>query len=305
MRGLLDGKFSNFIKAQQALKFDKNDIVKLEISIDALPGTTIDTSELQKRLKDIKSFKIDDLSLEWLKSTDVFDDSYLKWLSKFIVPKFKLSSKDDHLSITVEGPYSDLILLEVGLQSLLCEFYFAALARGMNQDVGYFYTFATDRFQIKTSGFLNSQSIAIVEDATAFRPDSDFYSLQAILLPVSSFTYVGTTNPLIAQTFGQPIVSFCNEERWFEGWPEQNFAPSQATFDSEKHKGFYLGDAEFAQLHAVREAHPEAILIANELPVFEMAHAHSHFGNIVWLWSQDLVQDMNIDKYSAKVSWSE
>lgn len=305
MRGLLDGKFSNFIKSQQALKFEKDDVVKLKVSIDAVPGTVIEPEDLQKRLKEIKGYKFDDGSLEWLRTTEVFEDSYLKWLAKYTVPKFKLSSKDGHFTISAEGKYSELILLEIGLQSLLCEAYFVALTRGMNQDVGYFYTFATDRFQIKTSGFLNSAAIAIVEDATAFRPDSDFYSLTTILLPVSPFTYVGTTNPLIAQTFGQPIVSFCDEERWFEGWPEQNFAPSQATFDPEKHKGFYLGDAGFGMFNEIRETYPETIIIAKELPPFEMAHANSHFGNIVWLWGQDLVQDMNIDKYSAKISWSE
>lgn len=304
MRTLLDSRLANLIKSQQAFKLNKDYDASLQISIKAAEDTEIDATAVQKRLKDIKALTLDSTSAEWLASVGIFEESYLKWLAKYKVPKFKLTSKDNVVSINVEGKYSELILLETGLQSLLCESYFKALAYAMKQEEGYFYAFATDRFNIKTSGFLNSPSIAIIEDSSAYRPDSDFYSLQAILLPLNNFTYVGTTNPLIAQTFNQPVVTFCDEERWFEGWPDQKFAPSETTFNPETHRGFLLTDNSFAKVNELRAKYPDTLLISKELPMFDIAHYNAHFGNIVWLWGQDLVQDMNIDKYSAQVFWS-
>lgn len=305
MRSLLDGKFSNLIKAQQAFKFDKDYDTQLSISIDSADKAPIDSKELQNRLKVIKEFKFDKVDIDWLESTSIFDDSFLKDLKKYKVPNLKLTTKKDSQTISVEGKYSDLILLEVGLQSLLCESRFAAFVSTLNQDVGYFYSFATDRFNMKTANFLSSSSISIVEDSSAFRPDSDFYSLQCILLPVNNFNYVGTTNPLIALTFNQAVVAFCDEERWFEDWPDSNFAPSVSSYDTEKHKGFYLAEPDFATFNDLRNKYPNAIIISKELSVFEMAHINSHFGNVVWLWSQSMIQDMNIQQFSAKVVWAQ
>lgn len=304
MRSLLDGKFSNFIKSQQAFKLDKNALVKLEISIDAAANTIINVEELKQRLHQIKGFKFTKEEIEWLNSTEIFDESYLEWLSVFKVPKMQLTSKDSTCTISLQDDYSKLILLEVGLQALLCEARFGALQAASGQEDGYFFAFATDRFNIKASTFFNSKTNSLVEDSSAFRPDSDFYSLQTILMAVNNFNYVGTTNPIIAFNFGQPVVAFCDEERWFEGWPDLNFAPSETLYNKAKHKGFFVAEPTFVLLNEMRSKHPEAIIIANELPPFEMAHATGHFGNIVWLWSQDLIQDMNIEKYSARVSWT-
>lgn len=304
MRTLLDGKFSNIIKAQQSLKLDKDFDAQLEISIESEDKAAIDSKALQQRLKLIKDYKFEKNEIEWLKSTDIFEDSFLNSLNKYKVPNFKLTSKKDTNTITVEGRYSDLILLETGLQSLLCEARFSALVTTLNQDVGYFYSFATDRFGVKVGSFFNTKSVSIVEDSSAFRPDSDFYSLQCILMPVNSFNYVGTTNPIIALSFNQAVVGFCDEDRWFEGWPDSNFASSVKVYDDEKHKGFYLPDPSFSKFNELRTEHPNALIISKELSIFDMAHSSSHFGNIVWLWSQGLIQDMNINQYSAKVVWS-
>lgn len=303
MRSLLDGKFANIIKSQQALKLNKDFDTQLEVSIEPDEKAPIDTKELQQRLKTIKNLEFSKEEIEWLKTTEIYDVSFLKLLEKYKVPAMKLTSKKDSTTITVEGKYSDLILLEVGLQALLCEARFSAFVTTLNQDVGYFYSFATDRFSNKVASFLNSKSIGVIEDSSAFRPDSDFYSLQCILMPVNSFNYVGTTNPLIAATFGQAVVGFCDEDRWFEGWPEVTFASSVETYNPKQHKGFYLNDPSFIKFNDLRTKYPDSIIISKELSVFDMAHATAHFGNIVWLWSQGLIQDMNIPQFSAKVAW--
>lgn len=305
MRSLLDGKFSNIIKSQQALKLDKDFDTQLQLSINSADKAPIDTKELQQRLRAIRNYQFDKNELEWLESTEIFDSSFIKSLEKYKVPNFKLTSDKNHINtITLEGKYSDLILLEVGLQSLLCEARFSSFVTALNQDVGYFYSFATDRFGVKIGNFFNSKLISVVEDSSAFRPDSDFYSLQCILLPVNNFNYVGTTNPLIAFTFNQAVVGFCDEDKWFEGWPDTKFASSQSVYDPENHSGFYLDDPNFYNLNTLRTKYPQAIIIAKELSIFDMAHSTSHFGNIVWLWSQNLIQDMNIEQFSAKVVWA-
>lgn len=304
MRSLLDGKFSNIIKSQQALVLDKDFDTQLSISIESADKAPIDVKELQKRLRVIREFKIEEIELDWLKSTGLLEDKFIENLKKYKVPNFKLISKEGTHTITLEGKYSDLILLEVGLQSLLCEARFSAFVNVLNQDVGYFYSFATDRFNMKNANFFNDRLISVVEDGSAFRPDSDFYSLQCLLMPVNNFNYIGTTNPLIAFTYNQAVVGFCDEDRWFEGWPDTNFAPSESLYNPEKQKGFYLTDPSFSKFYDIRNKYLDAIIISQELGVFDMAHISSHFGNIVWMWSQNMIQDMNIEKFNCKVIWS-
>lgn len=305
MRSILDNKFNSFIKSNQALKLSKNPLVKLKVSIENELNTKIEAAYIQRRLKDFQNVVLTNAELGWLETTSFFEKSFLNWIAKWHFPNFNIIEEDNGLSVEVEVPYAEAILVQKLLEACLSEARFAFYIQASGEEEGRFYAFGSDRYNIKTSGFLNSKNINIIEDAVGVSPNSDWYSLVGIFLSASPFTFVGTTNGYHAMTLAQTLVTYCDDDNWIEGWPDSNFAPSENSFDSDKFKGFILPSADAALAMEMRSKYPKAILISPETSVFEMAHTTAHVGSIIFTWSTQLVQDMNISYYKPVVSWEE
>lgn len=305
MRSIIDNKFNNLIKSNQALKQSKNPLVKLRVFIENEPNIKIEPAYIQKRLGDFQNVGLEQAELAWLETTKMFEKSFLNWLTKWHLPNFNVIEEENGVAVELEVPYAEAIIAQKLIEACLSEARFTFYLNSTGEDEGRFYAFGGDRFNIKTGGFLNSKSIYIIEDAVGLRPNSDWYSLVSIFLSASPFTFVGTTNAYHAMSLAQPIVTFCDEERWLKGWPDSNFAPSEGTYNPKKYKGFLLDNATANLAVDLRVKYPEAILVSPETAAFEMAHTTAHVGNIIFLWSQLLVQDLNISYYRPEVSWSE
>lgn len=306
MRSILDNKFSNIIKSNQAFKLGKNPLVKLKVSIENEPNIKIEAAYIQKRLGDFQNnISISPGEVGWLETVNMLDESFLNWIKQWRFPNFNVIEEDNGISVEIEVAYADAIIAQKIIESCLSEARFTYLLETSKEPEGSFYAFGSDRYNIKTSGFLNSKSINIIEDAIGLQPNPDWYSLVAIFLNVSPFNFIGTTNPYHSITLAQPIITFCDDAKWLEGWPDSNFAPTEEQFDQSKFKGFVLDAADPALAVEMRTKHPKAILVSPETNSFEMAHTSSHVGNMIFMWSQQLVQDLNIAYYKPEISWSE
>lgn len=306
MRSILDNKFANIIKSNQAFKLSKNPLVKLKVSIQNEPNVKIEPAFVQKRLGDFQSsIMLSPAEVGWLETVNMLEPSFLNWLKQWRLPNFNVIEEENGVSVEIEVPFADAILSQKIIESCLSEARFTYLLETSKEPEGSFYAFGSDRYNIKTSSFLNSKSINIMEDAIGLQPNPDWYSLVSIFLNVSPFNFIGTTNAYHSITLAQPIITFCDEAKWLEGWPDSNFAPTEKQFDPEKFKGFVLDNADASLAVEMRTKHPKAILISPETTSFEMAHTNAHVGNIIYLWSQQLVQDLNIAYYRPEISWSE
>lgn len=305
MRSILDNKFNHFIKSNQALKLSKNPLIKLRVFIENEKNIKIEPAYVQKRLNDFQNLSLSQAEVAWLKTTNFFEKSFLTWISKWHLPNFNVIEEENGVAVEMEVTYSDAILAQKLLEACLSEARFAFFLQTTGEDEGRFYAFGSDRYNIKTGGFLNSSKIYIVEDAVGMRPNSDWYALVGIFLSASPFNFVGTTNAYHAMTLAQAVVTYCDDEKWIEDWPDSNFAPSEKTFDTKKFKGFILDSAEPSLAVEMRTKYPEAILVSPETSIFEIAHTTAHVGNIIFSLSQELVQDLNITKFNPVVSWEE
>lgn len=306
MRSLIDNKFSNLVKSNQALKLSQNPLVNLTVSIENFNDTgKIEAAYIQRRLSDLQKMTLAQEEFDWLNTTGMFEKSFLAWLKSWKFPKFNLIEKDDQISINIQVPYSEAVIAERLLQACLSEAKFIFYLNASGEEAGRFYAFGSDRYNIKTGGFLNSRNIYIIEDAVGLRPDPDWYALLGVFLSAAPFNFVGTTNPFHAMSLAQPIVTYCDEERWLEGWPDSNFAPSEKTFDEEKYKGFVLDNATSSLAFDMRQKYPNAIFISPETNVFEIAHTTVHVANIIFSLGQELVQDLNIKYYEPQILWEE
>lgn len=305
MRSVIDNKFSNLIKSNQSLKLSKNPLVKLKVSIDFEPNQKIEAAYVQYRLSEFQKLQLTKEELAWLQTTKMFDKSFLNWFKTWTLPNFNLTEEENKISVEIEVPYAEAILAEKILEACLSEARFSFYLSSTNEEEGRFYAFGSDRYNIKTSSFLNSPNIYIIEDAVGLRPNPDWYSLVGIFLSAAPFNFVGTTNSFHAMTLSQSIVTYCDEVRWLEDWPDSNFSPSEETFDDKKYRGFLLPDSNPATAVEMRGKHPKAILVSPETSAFEMAHTTAHVGNVIFNWSQQLVQDLNIDYYKPVISWQE
>ena len=305
MRSILDNKFSNLIKSNQALKLSKNPLVKLKVYIEQEPNIKIEAAYIKLRLSEFQKTKLTQAELGWLETTNLFEKSFLNWLSKWSFPNFNIIEEENGIAVEVEIPYSEAILTQKILEACLSEARFSFYLNASNEEEGRFYAFGSDRYNIKTGGFLNSKNIYIIEDAVGLRPAGDWYALIGVFLSVAPFNFVGTTNAFHAMTLAQPVITFCDEELWLDGWPDTNFSPNEETYDPDKYKGFILNSSASALAVEMRNKYPNAILVSPETNIFEMAHTTAHVGNIIFTWSQQLVQDLNITYYKPEVLWSE
>lgn len=305
MRSLIDNKFANLVKSNQALKLSKNPLVSLKVFIENDPGAKIEPAYVQRRLSEFQKVRLQKEELDWLTTTKMFEKSFLNWLKTWSFPKFNLNEEENGISVEIQVPYSEAVLAEKIISACLSEARFTFYLNSTGQDEGRYYAFGSDRYNIKTGSFLNSSSIYIVEDAVGVRPDQDWYALIGVFLSAAPFNFIGTTNPYHSMTLAQPVVTFCDEDRWLEDWPDSNFAPSEAGYDPEKYRGFVLADSNAANAVEARAKYPNAILVSPEVNAFEMAHTTAHVGNIIFMWSQLLVQDLNIPYYQPLISWQE
>lgn len=303
MRSIIDNKFSNLIKSNLSLKTSKNSLVKLRVFIENEENIKIEPAFVKRKLADFSRISLTEAEFGWLETTKMFEPSFLTWLKNWRFPKFNLIEEENGIAIEVEVPFSEAILTEKIMEACLSEARFAHYLKTTGEEEGRFFAFGSDRYNIKVGGFLNSKNIIIIEDAVGLRPASDWYSLLGIFMSASPFSYMGTTNAYHAMALAQPVVTYCDDPEWLEAWPDSNFSPNLETYDPKKYRGFVMEKADAALAVELRTKYPDAILISPESSVFDMAHTTAHVGKIMFLWSQELVQDLNIEYYKPVTSW--
>lgn len=303
MRSIIDNKFSNIIKSNLALKTSKNPLAKLRVFIENEENVKIEPSYVKRKLSEFRKVFLTDAEFAWLETTAMFEPSFLAWLKNWRFPKFDIIEEENGIAVELEVPFSEAILAEKIIEACLSEARFAHYVLSSGEEEGGFFAFGSDRYNIKTGGFLNSKNIIIIEDAVGVRPAADWYSLLGIFMSAAPFFYMGTTNAYHAMALSQPVVTFCDDPEWLEFWPDSNFAPNLETYDSKKYRGFVMEKADAGLAVELRTKYPDAILISPESNAFDMAHTTAHVGNIMFLWSQLLVQDLNIEYYKPVTLW--
>jgi len=126
IQSLLDTDYYKFSMGQYAWKYFPNVKVKYAFknrTKNIQLGNFIDTKELLAQLDGVCSLRFTMEELNYLKGLKIFNNNYLAYLSKLVLPPVFVTNQDGELVIETEGLWSEAVFWETFILSIVNELY--------------------------------------------------------------------------------------------------------------------------------------------------------------------------------------
>jgi len=187
--------------------FDKFPYIKVRYTFDNLSNhlklsENINIDQLRVELDHIRTLRITDDELSYLKDVLSVPSEYIEYLRDLVLPEFTLeTTEDNQFLIETNGSWKDVIFWESIIPSIISEIYY----KSKFQDQAKLIETGTQKNMMKFSFISNNTDIEVYEDGTNTRFSGEW---QDSIVSMSKFlpNFKGTSNIKLSMKHGtQPI----------------------------------------------------------------------------------------------------
>lgn len=141
VRSLLDVDFYKFTMGLFIFNFYRDVNVKfgfINRHLHIPVAKIVDEASLRHELDHVRTLKLRRTDIAWLRGQDyygsnLFPDTYLKFLSELTLPEYTLTRVGDQYELTFEGPWAEVSLWETIALAIISELFYRKLMQGMSE----------------------------------------------------------------------------------------------------------------------------------------------------------------------------